>query len=192
MRDLINLIESTLMESVTFYPSEMTDTEDGKMVGVPEKYVIWTDEECPYCDGQGSFMQDGERVTCGGCNGQGVHKSYDWDVPQLNVANRNAEVIAEILGTGEGDFGWIEPNDIPNVKRRLIRLMNGEVDHLVIDPSDERGPRRVDRSGDIPRITTGPQMIDFGLSEEQIRGYISRLMPILDFAQKQGLGVSWA
>jgi hypothetical protein len=192
MRDLIDLLKITLTESVTFHPSEMKETEDGRMIGVPDEYIVWTDEECPYCDGHGSFMQNDEKVTCGGCNGQGVHKSYDWNVPQLNVVNRNAEVIAELLGTGEGDFGWVAPADIPTIKRRLIRFMNGEVNNFTIEPTDGHGSRRVDHSGDIPRITTGPRMIDFGLSEDQIRSYIERLMPILDFAQKQGLGVSWA
>jgi hypothetical protein len=191
MRNFIDAIQIT--ESVDFHPAVLSIRDGEKYIDFPPNGSEKMEKPCSECSDTkyGEFY--GRKNICPYCQGTGIETETIYNFPMMNVSNRNMQVVCSLLGVECDDYsGWIPPNEIPTIKRRLIRLMNGDTKSYQIEPTEFKGERKVDRSGDIPRITTGPQMLDFGVDDTQITRYISTLMKILDYAQQNNMGVSWA
>lgn len=179
-----------------------------KSVRNGEIYVSWPEfaarrlmKPCTYCEGTGRDIQwetHPHRKTdpnfidpCEMCDGKGESLQWETDFPSMNVSNYNMQsVIAPMLGLEFDYTGFVEHKDLPLLRRRLIRVMNGDED-FGREPSEDQ-KTYVDKSGDIPEIKRGALMIDFGVSAQQIERFVSRLIAIIDWAQKNNCGVRWA
>ncbi len=190
MRNFINTVID-LHESVDIHPS-VKRIEDG------ETYIDWPEnsttrkrgnEDCWRCE------QD-EKIdpNCNVCQGTGKEMETTYNFPMLNVANGVIDTIIDILGVGETDpySGHIENKDLPIVMRTLIRLKNGDMNKHAYGDQVSAGETRVDHSGGMPRITTGPTMINHGRDVDQITRYVDRLIEIVKWAQEHDCDVSWA
>jgi hypothetical protein len=143
--------------------------------------------ECPACKGTGQEEWDEDtKRKCLYCNGTGKVKRTQSTAPELNVSNANARVVLKILGINEYDelTGHVPSSEFPALQKRLLRLKNIK---------DKR------QQFEIPSTTTkraeGPEMIDFGVSSEQVEHYIDSLMEIIKFAQdnkSNNIYLAWA
>lgn len=187
----MGISESVLLESIDVEPGVRTVDDEGRtLISWPEFASRRVPQTCWYCEGSGSWGPDG---GCSVCQGTGKVQGWEFDFPVLNVSNYNMEeVIAPLLGVEFDHAGFVEAEKLPELRRRLIRLKNGDPSEFAQDASDERGPARIDRSGDVPRITTGARMIYPGFSPERVGDTIDRLLAIIDWAQKNGTGLRWS
>ena len=195
MRDFINIVESLLTEGVSFHPAVM-EIHDG------EKYIHWppgatqkTSEPCPGCEYHREWIKDWDSANCEDCYGEGEIHDEVMTCPHLDVSNFQSSDIANMLGHPEehGDHtGWITPQELPVVMRRLIALKNGDTSQYTHDGEITGGDTYVDRSGDVPRIAKHATVIGGGRDQSQIDRYIDRLISIVQWAQQHGCGLSWA
>jgi hypothetical protein len=216
MRNWINLITETqnLNEGVDFYPS-VKRIEDGRtIIDYPEGTTRRELVPCKYCEGTGydyTYEHDPRHPDanehgnhkvldptqpCEPCSppwGDGKGKTWEWiyDFPSMRVTYMHIRLLTDLLGMEFGDSGWIEPEDLPGVKRRLMMVINRDGDSYAIPATDERKVS-VDRSGDVPAIKAGPRMIGAGVSGDSVRDGAQQLLKIVDWAQKHNCGVSWA
>jgi len=134
---------------------------------------------------------------CQACDGTQEYEQQLSTAPELNVANTNARVVLDILGLEFDYSGSIPAKDIPTLRRRLIQFSNskGSADAYTRDyeKSQSTTMRKSKDADGITRLEPkkGATMIDMGLSKEQIRGYVDRLMPLLDYAQKKDVDITW-
>lgn len=197
MRRIMNITEG-----VDFRPADWEVLPDGtKSIGYPKDTTRHVKVTCKWCNGTGRDIQADayEREfgrpspPCDFCDGSGQHMEWQYDFPQMRVTYGNQGILSSITGKGDSNHGWIPPEDIPEVRRKLIRLMNTDApEHLARPSTETHGPTSVDRTQEIPRIRRGSTMIDGGLSPEQIRSYGKQMLEILDWAQKHGVGACWA
>lgn len=179
-----------LQESVTFSAVELQTDDKGR------KVYRWmetpVEKECWVCDGTGTYY--GKEGDCEYCHGKKVYTDYENQSPELNVANANARLIADMLELDSEDgMGAVEHKDIPAVLRKLMLLKNtGKAAEFVRPDQTHKGPTRVDRSGEHPTITRGPTIHDMGVDAQRIGQYLDRLIAIFKFAQDNNLCVSWA
>lgn len=196
MRDWMNivnnsLVESLLTESVDFHPAVKREEEGRTIIDYPEGSLTRGEHPCQFCDGTGKDEYEPE-YGCTFCEGKGTTLRTVASCPEMNVSNRNAAIVASLMGMeDEEGSGWIEPGLLPNIRRRLIKLKNGDIDAFTMDTTVSQSTH-VDHSGEVPRIARGPKMFDMGVPPEQIDHYIDQLLVIIDWAQKNGCGVSWA
>ncbi len=192
-----------LNESVDFHPSVKTIEPNGQVViGWPDSCVKKVKEPCFMCDYHHEHHPDSPAINphCTDCGGTGFFTKTEYDLPEMNVSNRNAGVIASMLGFDHPEdysHGWIPPENLPDARRKLIRILNDENEAFghTIEPSETSSKTTyVDRSGDVPEIKTqgGARMIDAGVSRSQIHSYATRLLELIDWAQKNNCGISWA
>lgn len=187
-------------EGVDFRPAVKEVIKGETYIGYPEGTTRQAIVPCKWCEGTGKDMQSdayekefGRPLACDACDGKGEVKEWQYDFPQMRMGYMNRDLLTKITGRGDADHGWIPPEEVADVKRMLIRLMNtDQADQMARDPSQERGPAFMDRSGDIPQIRRGALMVDGGMSAEQIRQAGARMLEILNWAQKHGTGVCWA
>lgn len=215
MRKFIDIItgKQNLNEGVDLYPSVETvqnhDGEERRVFSYPPNMSRQEMVDCEYCEGTGHDYHYEPHPTkgtqkvihpdngpCAPCaapwgDGKGKVKKWVYDFPMMRVSHMNIDLLCSMLGKEYDDSGSISKEQIPEVKRRLIAIINGKGDYTK-PATDEGGKTRVDRSGDIPRITTGARMIGGGVSSEQILHSAKRMLEILDWAQTHGCGVSWA
>ena len=207
-------LNEILSESVTFSASKF-DKEKGyhdHLAFSKEEYV-----DCWACDGYGievyydpkedkyyypddlvgfGDVSKFEKTKCRYCDGVGKLHDMVSDSPELNVANRNAMVILDMLGI-ESDYAGVIPNSkLPEIRRKLIKIKNKGIEDYTIDQSKEKSQLKkrevVDDKG-IPTIMAvrSPRIYDMGLSEDQINRYIDELLKITDFAQKNDADITW-
>jgi hypothetical protein len=136
--------------------------------------------------------------SCWFCKGSGKEKIWQNIGPTMNVANHTVDTILTDLGlthlTGdEGTVGVWEPKQLPEIRRKLVKLKNSDLSKHVEEPSDTRGPMRhyKDEDGQ-DRIGHGARLIHQGHSLERINSYIDRLLDVIDFAQKHDAAVAWS
>lgn len=140
-----------------------------------------------------------EPIKCRACNGEGETEETDVG-PELNVANRNANVLLQVLGfeVDPSDlYGQVDNSKLPELRRTIIKLLNKDgISRYSIEPHKSGGnfDRRSIKGDDgITRIaarkTSG--MYDMGLSEERIRRYLTDMLEIIEYAQKNSLDISW-
>ena len=100
----------------------------------------------------------------------------DADAPELNISNTNARALLSILGLDDEELGGsVDYKDIPRLMMKIRNIQNAKVDRAVRQASD---------TADDPEAQ-GARIIDFGLSNAQIRAYLDRLLPVLDYAMKR-------
>ena len=178
-----------LFESVDFMPGE----RHGDHIGFPSSGVRHVTSECPDCNGTGEEDYTNGRFPCMYCNGTGKNEDTEYMFPSMNVSNRNAEVIADMIGVESVDSsGWIPNENLPEIRRTLIRIINGSTAQHQIEPSTVGGGTIMDRDGPIPQIRKTAKIYDFGVSDYQLKAYAERLLGIIDWAQKNKCGVYWA
>jgi hypothetical protein len=221
MRNWINLIteKQALNEGVDFYPSQKkVENWDGKPTTVfsyPEGMSRQEMVDCEYCDGSGldyEYQDDpdapswapGKRkkvlvpgTKCDPCSppwgdGNGKKKEWVYDFPKMRIPYMGIKLLTDVLGVEYDDSGSFEPEQLPELKRRLMQIINKDAAHYAVDATDEQGAARVDHSGDVPRITRGPRMIGPGVSADAVASGAAEMLKIVDWAQKNGCGVSWA
>jgi len=189
---LIELFESTLNESVTF---SVMKREGNTFHDV---FAVKGEEECWVCDGTGVDPRGAHNNTthpCEYCNGKKIIDKWDHPFQELNVANANLPAILEMLGLPVDDeyCGHWDHHQLPEIRRRLIKLMNSDIDKHTQAPTSSRGDMGISKDDDgMDRIgRRGPQMYDYGRSRHQVESYIHRLLALIDFAQKNNASVTW-
>lgn len=120
-------------------------------------------------------------------------KRVHWpdDSPQMNIALGNAGDVLNYLELPLEEHGYIPPEELPDLRRKLVKLLN-DPSVLTKDTEQSGGETTVDRSGDIPRITKTATMYDIGRDEQQIIHYAERMLEIIKWSMERGYGVSWA
>lgn len=155
-----------------------------------------TEQECWYCDGSGKdpcAPKGSHDVTCERCKGKGTTVEPEYPYPELNVANANAAAIFDMLGLPYESTGMWSAEQLPLIRRKLIRIKNGDVGDYTEEPSTNERPMQRYQTDDgqdaIGR--RGPQVVHAGRTNAQVTRYIDNLLAIIDFAQKNGAVVSW-
>jgi hypothetical protein len=190
-----------LCESIDIHPGVKNDRDGEIYIDYPPDSVKKVKRECSYCEGTGRDIQwevhprrrrEPDYIEpCEMCDGTGTRVETDYIFPNLNVSNMTMSTICDLLGIDGDQTGWIEKQDIPAFRRRLISIKNGDLSPYTEEPSEERSVH-VDRSGPIPRISSGATMIGGGRDEARIMMFVDRLLMIFEWAQKHDCGVSWA
>ena len=193
----MKLTDISLNESVTFAPSKLVDHP--KYGKVHDMIGDFKDVDCRGCKGTGEEeWSTGEIHPCRWCKGSGKTKEFVTTAPEMNVANRNASVILDLLGLPNEDSGTIYHEDLPELRRKIIRLINSDAaEKSAIAPTTDRGElRRQKVTGDdgVTSIvaTRGPTMMDGGLKVQQVEGYLTRLLNMVTYAQEHGYNLGWA
>jgi hypothetical protein len=191
-----------LAESITFSVARLED-RDGRQwyINPFERKVM---EPCWVCDGTGlethrEYTDDDGRVIpetkfeCGMCKGEKKIESWKSDADELNVANGNGLEIQRMLGLDPDYSGAIKKEDFPQMRRRLIRIKNGDMSPHIEEPTKTVGKMRAstDDTGQTS-IGRGATMYDAGRSHSQVERYIDRLLSMMDFAQKNDCDLVWS
>jgi len=141
-----------------------------------------------------------ETIDCGFCKGKGDYQEMVSDAPEMNLSNMNAQAVMGALGYG-ADYGYtIKPEEIPDVKRKIMQLMNkeGELDQHTRDPEDSQKDFGTVRSTDpetgLDKIERkkGPRMIGAGIDMEYLKDKFDRMLKILNYAQKHKYEIHFA
>lgn len=181
-----------LLEAVDIEP-RVKIVRDGKTtIDYPPNSVREVQKECWVCKGTGKeWVGTDHEHTCDYCDGKTTIREFEYDYPRIGVSNYNLEVICQILGIEcDGVHGWIEPESVPAFIKRLLIVKNNGSDFSRPSFSDQSV--HMDKSGDIPEIKRGPQMIDLGVDPEQAARYVDTLLAIFIWAKQNGTGVGWA
>lgn len=192
-----------LNESVTFGIGRLTDWGEGRM-GYSDPFEKKVTKPCWVCNGTGfekyggyTHPDTGENVpeykeTCGMCKGKKEIEEWESTAGELNVANGNAFAICEMMGVEPDYSGAIKKEQFPEIRRRLIRLKNGDISPHVQDPTKEVGKMRAykDDTGQTS-IGRGATVYDSGRSHSQVERYIDKLLSMMDFAQKNDCDLTW-
>lgn len=177
-----------LLESVTFGVVKYNE-EKGYYSGEYEEI----ERDCIACDGSGQWDEERE---CPYCKGTKKETSSESIHPELNVSNHNAyTIVQDLLGenpnTEDGLCGIIKNKDLPDIRRRLIRIKNGDTSNLTEPSREEGGNTIMDKSGEIPTIRKTATIYHGGRTDAQVMRYIDQLLSIIDVAQKENADVSW-
>lgn len=177
---------TTLNESVTFSVAVLEDDPRfGGKVYNSAKFQKDVEAECWVCNGTGKDPYH-PKYDCDYCHGKGKVKEYVTPFKELNVSNVNARLILNMLEIDNDELmGGIQHEDLPELKRKLIKLKNTNTKKYTRDTVTDKGPVRVskDEHG-LSKISRGPTMIDIGVEQEQIMRYIDTLLDLVEFAQK--------
>ena len=140
-----------------------------------------------------------ETLDCGYCKGKGTYQEQVSDAPEMNLSNSNAMNVMSALGYGE-EYGYtIKPEEIPAVKRRIMQLTNSdELDNYTKQGGEEQKDFGMVRDKDpetgLDRIShkKGPTMISPDIDVGYLKDKFERMMPILDYAQKNNQEIHFA
>jgi hypothetical protein len=180
-----------LVESISFMPG----IKQQDHISWPKHATKKVQEPCEFCDGTGIVPADQtglDNHRCPHCNGQGYHTNTEYLFPDFTVSNRNAAVVCEIMGKEPDYTGWVDAQELPSIRRRLVRIINGDTTAFEIAPSTSGGEVQVDQTGEIPRITRGATIYDLGVSHAQIINYAHYLLQVIQWAQENHCGIYWA
>lgn len=183
-----------LTESVDFMLAHLKKDDAGRNVFDTTAFEKQLDH-CYICNGSGSIEYvQGEKEECDLCHGTGKYIHYEPTYKSLNVSNANLRVVLDLLGIADDGeyYGSIPPEQLVDIKRRLIKLKNSDVASLTI-PDQENAPKpRITKDEDgLSRISTGPKIYSFGVSEKQLKNYIDTLLTMVDLAQKSNAYITW-
>lgn len=190
-------LDEILNESITFEPCVEIEYAPGKKAWSSEPFQQEdpNGEECWACDGSGIDIQSREDnpVPCGYCKGSKRIPSYIKHYNELNVSNSNGVAIAEILGMSAEDYSGLIPHEqLVDVRRKLIRLKNGDLNQFTDEPTvDQGGMRRYTDDNGMTAIGRGPKVYYGGRSNEQVMRYIDSLLALIDFCQKNNAALGW-
>lgn len=218
----MKLSDLVLLESITFGASELEDhpkfgkvhTSVGKKQMVPCEFCKGTGKEDDefldpktgdrYYDNEIDDLPDEvkqrlDKADCGFCKGAGEYEDFVSDGPEMNLANRNARVLLNLLGLEDDDAGTIWHKELPELRRHIVKVLNSDnIRKAAIEPFEKGGEitdkRSVKGDDGVTKIVTrrSPKMIDAGLSEQQIERYFKDVLEIIDFAQKNNYNVGWS
>jgi hypothetical protein len=172
---------------------------EGMDIWIPDAEKNKIKKECTTCDGKGHTTYGGDKEECWDCYGKGEVEMPDVDYPPMHLSNSNAVAVMNALGypPNEDYYYEIEPQDIPDIKRAIMKYLNND-DALAShtrDTSDTKGEERWGKTtGDdgVTHIkkTGGARMIDFGVNADYFKRIFDALMPMLDHAQKNKMNIS--
>jgi len=94
------------------------------------------------------------------------------EIPEMNLANTNAEDLMRSLGL---EFDWTGSIDLQELKTKLEMFTPWDQQELIREPTQE---------GDFNE--PGPVVYDGGRSEDQVSRYIDGLGEIVDFGLQNG------
>ena len=187
-----------IREGVTFHACTLEDDEKHGKVVTPHG---WRREKqkCFVCKGAGEEEWNNEKHKCGLCNGDGHTDEWVSDSPELQVSNSNASAIVTDLLKQKFDYaGVVHTEDLPELRRRLIKMKNSEKDRSKLHKSphsnkEERQMGKNSSAGNVTKIGYNqPHMIDGGRTPEQVMRYVDRLLHMVEYAMKHNLVLSWA
>ena len=144
----------------------------------------------------GNFKQDTGKL----CRGEGYWTDTVSLAPEMNLSNANAIAAMVALGYEESyGYGW-NPEEIPEVKRKILRLLNreGELEKHTTEPTDTQKDFGMVRSKDpetgLDKIERkmGARMIGGGRDVGYLTNVYERMLVILDYAQKHNMEISFA
>jgi hypothetical protein len=182
-----------LSESMDFSVSKQEVDTEGKTINNMNHFGERQPTVCWVCDGSGKDPHYDE-AKCEYCRGKGKYSKFVSTAPEMNVSNPNAFKILDMIGLNDGEYtGMVEHKDLPVIIRRLLQLKNSDTSQYTSPGSDTQGQMQTGKDDDgmdtIGR--SGPRMIDFGVSDSQVIGYVDTLLKIFTFAQKNDADVSW-
>lgn len=193
-----------LLESIEMHPARLEIVNGETHINFPEEGLRKEEVKCYCCDGSGRDIQwdvhprrerEPDYVDpCECCHGKGTTFDTIYDFPSIRMTGPNSTLGLRILGLSDDSHGWIEPKDIPALRRKIVQIMNNPdlIDSWTQDPTDHGGQTIVDRSTDIPRITKAPRFIGGGVYHQDVLAFLKRVDGIAEWAQKHDCGVSWA
>jgi len=172
---------------------------------IPDAPSEETKRPCSKCDGDKEYYNGSITKPCEMCLGEdGKPRGYWIDsestAPEMKLSNSNAQAVMMALGY-EADYGYgITPEEIPEVKRKIMVLLNkeGELDQHTEEPSDTQKDFGMVRSKDsetgLDKIERkqGARMIGGGRDTDYLKDKFQRILTILDYAQKHNMEISFA
>jgi hypothetical protein len=185
MRKWIDAV--SLTESVDFGPREKIDKDGEVWVQYPDEHCREETVDCPYCEGGKDHFDD----ECGYCHGKGEVEKWQYDMPEMRVSYMHTDLLTDVLGREFDHVGYIPPEELPELRRRLIRIINGDGDEFARPDTEQGGETFVDSDGDIPQIRKTAKVYGQGIPGPQVVAGAQRMLDIIDWAQKKGFGVGW-
>ena len=197
----MRLSEILLTETVTFGVARLSDHNGQQVYSDPfmkkEMGKCWVchgtgkEEFGGYTDNNGVEQPTTEH-TCDYCHGEGKIEEWKTSATELNVSNSNAMEIQRMLGLDADYSGVIKQKDFPLVKRKLIRLKNGDISAHTELPNTSGGQmKKYKDDRGVTAIGRTATMHDAGRSHSQVERYIDTLLSLIDFAQKSNCDVVW-
>jgi len=183
-------IQDIINEGMEFQACSIK-VKDGQKMYSPHN-MREVDSECYVCDGMAGKI---EGYECRACKGTGKMKQWECDSPEMQVSNSNGFAIQqEILGVKPEYAGSIPNEDLPDLRRKLIRMLNvdKERESMHLDAEDKLGKVRVSQRGNVSTIHRGARVISPGRSDQQVLRYAQQLLKIVEYAMKNDLTVTWA
>lgn len=218
----MKLSDLVIIESITFAATEARDDPKYGQVHSPVGKTQMV--KCEFCKGTGKeeggyidpkteerywesdiadlpsdIKQRLKQIDCDFCRGEGEYQDFVSDGPEMNLANRNAHMLLDLLGIEFDHAGTIWNKDLPKLRRHIIKVLNSDnMRKAVIKPSETGGDiidkRAVKGDNGVSQIVTrrSPKMIDSGVSEQQIERYFKDVLELIVFAQRNNYNVGWS
>ncbi len=155
-------------------------------------------DECVACDGSGKDPYDGG--PCAYCDGAGFFEVQVYP-HEINLSNGNAVVMMRALGFAHKDehgYGSLSLDECRSALQRAIALAASDARAASFERKDEHTPRgwagvQIVDDGSVARIQAmGPEIFARGLSVDDIQDRAERFIKLLDFAIRNGSGISWS
>lgn len=114
-------------------------------------------------------------------------------LPELNLSNINAWALLRAAGLEPDYCGTWEVKDLPAIRAALIRLINtpATLDGYARPTAELPRSRRREVVDGVTHITSGPRMIDCGLSAAGLQDRAARLLEVLSAAAEHNYAVAW-
>lgn len=157
--------------------------------------------KCSFCDGTGKdrFAHPDHPMDCDFCDGKKERDEWVSSSPELQVSNSNGfAIVRELFGQEPDYMGHIKNEDLPELRRKLIGMINSEKHRSPLrkDPTDNDKARSMVSHGTEGNVTkigkSGPRMVDMGRTDEQVKRYAHKMLEIVEYAMKHNLIISWA
>lgn len=147
--------------------------------------------ECYFCD-SGVI-----NPKCPVCSGTGIMDKEVSTLPEINLANNNAESLLMLVSPEKLDVndlcGEWEIEDLPIVRRTLIRLLNSEKDRAyeIEEAKNTRAPTKVVINDGDKYIQPGMRIISAGRTDEYLVRRLNQLLELVVKAQEIQSPIAW-
>lgn len=116
--------------------------------------------------------------------------------PSVNLSNDNAALILRALNLSDEPCGEIPANEIANVRRTILRRLNGDVSDFTRESHVQQGRKEIKLqdvvSGTERVIQEGQCTIySMGIDQDGVKRRLMALDEVLKTAQELGLSVNW-